>query len=62
MLALASSSVVAPARQFNGSKKSFSVKKVRRDVQAAVQEGFGEWLQRTGNVRQLTDLMAQATW
>ena len=35
---------------------------MRREVQAAVQSSFGEWLQRTGNARQLTDLMAQASW
>lgn len=30
MQAIAASNVVAPARQFNGAKKSFSVKKVRQ--------------------------------
>ena len=34
----------------------------RREVQAVVQASFSEWLQRTGNARQLTDLMAQTTW
>jgi len=35
---------------------------VRSEVQATLHAGFKDWLQRTGNLRQVTDLMAQATW
>lgn len=35
---------------------------LRRAVQATVQGGFNEWLQRTGNARQVVDLMAQTSW
>jgi len=35
---------------------------VRCEVQAALQAGFKDWLQRTGNIRQVTDLMAQPSW
>jgi hypothetical protein len=35
---------------------------VRSEVQATLHAGFRDWLQRTGNLRQVTDLMAQPTW
>ena len=35
---------------------------MRREVQATVHAGFKDWLQRTGNIRQVTDLMAQQSW
>lgn len=35
---------------------------VRREVQATLHAGFKDWLQRTGNARQITDLMAMQTW
>ena len=35
---------------------------VRCEVQATLHTGFKEWLQRTGNIRQVTDLMAQPSW
>ena len=35
---------------------------VRREVQATLNAGFQEWLQRTGNVRQVQDLAAQQMW
>ena len=35
---------------------------VRSEVQATLHAGFRDWLQRTGNLRQVTDLMGQPTW
>ena len=35
---------------------------VRAEVQAAMHEGFKEWLHRTGNMRQVQDLLGQESW
>ena len=35
---------------------------VRSEVQATLHAGFRDWLQRTGNLRQVTDLLGQPTW
>ena len=35
---------------------------IRREVQATVNAGFHQWLQRTGHMRHLNDLAAQQTW
>lgn len=35
---------------------------MRREVQKAIGGGFHEWLQRTGNIRQVADLSAQGAW
>ena len=40
MQAIAASNVVAPARQFNGAKKSFTVKKVRRARASSIKPFF----------------------
>ena len=34
----------------------------REQVESMLNERFKEWLNRTGNIRQVTDLMAQPTW